>query len=82
MQVPYLALRYPVLEVGLYPAVGQALPLGFAVGDECVVCKTAIVCVIVCYFYSTLVGGAFKSVLRHHHFFAGEAFLQVDKGVT
>ena len=56
LQVPDKVLRYAILEVGIDPAVRQALSLCLAVSNKCVVGEPTIVCVILEYFYSALVG--------------------------
>ena len=82
LQVPDAALCYPVLEVGIDTAVGHPLPLGFTIVDESIVCEAAVVGVVVEHLNASLVGRAFECMLRHHRFLAGEASLQVHKGVS
>ena len=72
-----MALRYAILEVGINPAVRQALSLCLTISNECIVGEPTVVRVIMVYFYAALVGGPLKCMLRLYGFLAREALLKV-----
>ena len=74
--------RYAILKVSIHTAVREALPIRLSILDECVVCKTSIVSVVVNDLYSTLFGRSFEGVLGHDCFLAGNVFLQVDECIS
>ena len=55
LQVPDMAVRYAILEVGVDPTVQQALSLCLTIGNERIVSKPTVVRVIMEYFYATLI---------------------------